>query len=376
VLVTRTEELAKRFGMELDADRAVWQLPVGQQQQVEILRVLVRGARVLILDEPTAVLTPPEVAALEEVIRRVCQEGTSVVYISHKLPEVLRIASRITVMRRGRRIDTLDRSQVDVDRVATMMVGGALEPPEPQPRPAGDVVVEVRGLEVADDAGRPAVNGVDLTVRAGEILAIAGVAGNGQRELAEAIAGVRPRGGGEVRIEGGCGFVPEDRRGLGLVPLRPIWENAILRTDRSPGLRRGPLLRAGAGRALARQIAEGVRLSTSDPDVPVAQLSGGHQQRLLIGREMSLASRAIVLAYPTRGLDVRAVQEMRAAVLEERARGKGILLISEDLDEVLEFSDRLAVMYQGRIVHEARRAEADRGVVGAAMAGMTREESA
>ncbi len=388
-LVKRAEELGKEFNLQVDMKARAWQLSVADKQRLEILRTLSRGAKVLILDEPTSVLTPTETQGLFGLMRERRDTGGTIVFISHKLPEVLAIADRITVMRQGKNVRTLERSEADVDTITNLMIGGAVPTVSRTKSAAGKTVMEVEGLSVEDDRGQVAVRDLSLSLAAGEIVGVAGVTGNGQREVSEALAGLRPPTEGRIAIDGkelagrtcrgfvraGVGFVPEDRLGTGLAGSESIWRNAVMRRYGDNELTRGPLLSQSASREMAQKIVEEVRLSAEDLDSPVRALSGGHAQRLLTGREMAVGSRVLILAFPTRGLDVSAAAYLRQTIIEARDRGIAVLFISEELDEVIEISDRVVVMYEGRINGEFE-GEIDRAAVGRAMGGVKQEAEA
>jgi general nucleoside transport system ATP-binding protein len=382
-LVRRADELGKKFKLELDMQASVWQLSVADKQRLEILRTLTRGAKVLILDEPTSVLTPTETQGLFDLMREQRDAGETVVFISHKLREVLAIADRITVMREGKNVKTLERSEADVDTITKLMIGGEVPRVSRKKGEAGDTVLEVEGLRVKDDRGQEAVRDVSLTLASGQIVGVAGVTGNGQRELSEALAGLRAPTQGRIAIDGaelagrscrafvraGVGFVPEDRLGTGLAGGETIWRNAVMRRYGDNKLTRGPFLSQSASREMAQEVVTAVRLSAEDLDSPVRALSGGHAQRLLTGREMAVGSRVLILAFPTRGLDVSAAAYLRQTILDAHDRGIAVLFISEELDEILEMSDRVLVMYEGRINAEFE-GKIDREAVGRAMGGV------
>jgi simple sugar transport system ATP-binding protein len=382
-LVERAKELGTQYKLELDMEARAWQLSVADKQRLEILRTLTRGAKVLILDEPTSVLTPTETEGLFDLMRRQRDEGESVVFISHKLREALAIADRISVMRNGRNVQTLERSEADVDTITKLMIGGEVPTATRSKAGAGNTVMEIERLAVKDDRGEDAVRDLSLTLAAGEIVGVAGVTGNGQRELTEALAGLREPSEGRIKLEGkdlagrscrafvraGVGFVPEDRLGTGLAGSETIWRNAIMRRYGADQLTRGPLLDQAASRAMAKKVVAAVRLSAEDLETPVRALSGGHAQRLLTGREMEVGSKILILAFPTRGLDVSAAAYLRQTILDARDRGIAVLFVSEELDEILEMSDRVVVMYEGRI-NAAFEGEIDREAVGRAMGGV------
>jgi ABC-type uncharacterized transport system ATPase subunit len=401
VLEGRARDLMARYGIHVQLDAYVGDLSVGEQQRIEILKLLAREVDILILDEPTAVLTPHESEALFEVMRALARERRSVVFISHKLNEVLAVCDRITVLRRGELVGTIEASDADRHLLARMMVGGddaaelaevdpATEPaadrgtPHSRPRPSGPPALRVRGLHVLDDRAHPAVRDVDLDVACSELVGVAGVAGNGQRELGEAIAGIRPAERGDVAIAGedvtalsarsraarGLGFVPEDRLASGVASGLSLDDNLILRGYRRPSLSRGPFLRP---RAIAREVADRVRefdIRGAQPGLPIRIMSGGNVQRAILAREMSAAPRLLVAAAPTRGLDVGATASVRALLREQCAREAGVLLFSEDLDELISLCDRIVVVYEGRIVGAVTAPTgADRERLGLMMAG-------
>lgn len=385
-LEQRTRELADRFGIAVDPNRPVAHLSVGEQQRVEILRALSREPEILILDEPTAVLTPQEVTALFAAMRAIRAEGTTIVLITHKLDEVLEIADRVTVMRAGREVGTLERADCDRSRLVQMMIGrdvdAGLRHPPSQP---GETVLLAEGTSVRDERGRQAVTDLHLTVRAQEIVGIAGVAGNGQLELSQVLTGLRRPSSGRVVVGGvdlskagardfinaGVGHIPEDRRSTGLVLGQPIWSNAVLKEYRSRRLRFGPVLVRRRAKRFAADLVQSVRLTLGTLDAPVEHLSGGNAQRLLTGREIASATRVLIAVHPTRGLDVAATEQVRQGVRAAREAGLGVLLISEDLDEILHLSDRVAVLSGGRIVGEFPRDAADREQIGLLMGGVT-----
>lgn len=382
----RVAELAEHYSVLVDPRARIWQLSVGEQQRVEILKALYREARILILDEPTAVLTPQEAEALFRTLRTMAAEGRTVVFISHKLHEVMAVADRVTVLRGGRTVATLPVADATPRSLATLMVGREVEAARRQQRrsPANaPVVLDIEDLWVEGDRRGPAVKGVSLQVRAGEIVAIAGVAGNGQRELAEAVYGIRPPAQGTVRVEGrplrggdareaivaGVAHVPEDRLGTGLAPGLSIASNAALKAYRSAPLSRGSILRLGAMRELAQALIRRYAVKAPGPDAPTRHLSGGNLQKLVLGREFHGEPKALVVASPTRGLDVGAIETVHAYLREAAAAGVAILLISEDLDEILALADRIAVLYEGRIAGELEASTATVEEIGYLMAG-------
>jgi ABC-type uncharacterized transport system ATPase subunit len=379
----RVAEISTRYSLYVDPRARIWQLSLGEQQRVEIVKVLYREARVLILDEPTAVLTPQEANVLFETLREMAAEGRTVIFISHKLHEVMAVADRVTVLRGGRAVATVDSADATPHSLASLMVGRDFGPRrEARPRESGDIVLELDNLRVGGDRGADAVTGVSLEVRAGEIVAIAGVAGNGQRELAEAVAGVRPPSHGHVRVGGravrgdprsaiaaGVAYVPEDRLGTGLAPSLSIASNFALKSYREPPSSRGPLLRLRAIRERAVELIRSHRISAPGPHTQARQLSGGNLQKVVLAREFSGSPRLLVAASPTRGLDVGAIETVHAYLRDAAANGVGVLLISEDLDEILALADRIAVMFEGAIRGEFAAGAADLERIGLLMAG-------
>jgi ABC-type uncharacterized transport system ATPase subunit len=389
----RVRELGERYGLPVDPRARIWQLSLGEQQRVEILKALLRDARILILDEPTAVLTPQEAETLFATLRTMAAEGRTVIFISHKLHEVQSVADRVTVLRGGRNVATVAARGASRQSLAALMVGRDVETVRRRPSDrasVGDVVLACRDLDVDGDRGETAVRGVSLDVRAGEIVGVAGVAGNGQRELAEALTGMREPSRGEVRVGGrilrpgdpraairaGVAHVPEDRLGTGVAPSLTLASNVVLKSYREDELSAGPLLRVGKIRDRALALIRRYAVHASSPDVPARQLSGGNLQKVVLGREFHGHPRALVVASPTRGLDVGAIETVHRYLLGASADGVAILLISEDLDEILALADRIAVMYEGEIVGVVETAGASVEELGLMMAGGHRDESA
>ncbi len=379
----RVAEISTRYSLYVDPRARIWQLSLGEQQRVEIVKALYREARVLILDEPTAVLTPQEAVVLFETLREMAAEGRTVIFISHKLHEVMAVADRVTVLRGGRAVATVDAADATPHSLASLMVGRDFGPRrEARPRELGHVVLELDNLRVGGDRGADAVKGVSLDVRSGEIVAIAGVAGNGQRELAEAVAGVRMPSEGRVRVGGravrgdprsaiaaGVAYVPEDRLGTGLAPSLSIASNFVLKSYREPPSSRGPLLRLRAIRDRAVELIRRHRIAAPGPHTQARQLSGGNLQKVVLAREFSGSPRLVVAASPTRGLDVGAIETVHAYLRDAAADGVAVLLISEDLDEIFALADRIAVMYEGAISGEFAAGSADLERIGLLMAG-------
>jgi general nucleoside transport system ATP-binding protein len=387
--VERVREISAQYGLTVNPTAKVESISVGQQQRVEILKALYRDADILILDEPTAVLTPQEASELFAIIKSLQEGGTSIIFISHKLNEVLEIADRITVLRRGKKIDTVPREGATEDGLAKMMVGReVLLRVDKKPADAGDVLLEVRDLHVKDERGLPAVRNVSFTVRAGEIVGIAGVEGNGQSELIEAITGLRHPDSGEVEVAGhvvsrpsarrmldaGVGHIPEDRQRRGLVLEFSIAENIALHDyNKQPDSRFGWLF----PRRLVERARELIRefdVRGGGPNTPGGALSGGNQQKVVAAREIARDPKVLVAAQPTRGLDVGAIEYLHRRLVEERDEGRAILLISLELDEVLSLSDRILVMYEGQVVgeHEPGVTEEE---IGLEMLGGRRKET-
>jgi len=378
-------ELGKRYRIAVDPGARIWQLSLGEQQRVEILKALYRQARILILDEPTAVLTPQESESLFETLRVMAAEGRTVIFISHKLHEVKAVADRVTVLRDGKTIETVDTASATPRSLATLMVGRDVSLAERVERAGeiGEPVLEVSGLWGAGDRGGDALRGIDLCVRAGEIVAIAGVAGNGQRELAETITGMRPATQGEIRAAGrklrggdareairaGVAHVPEDRLHTGVAPSLSIASNLVLKSYRGKHVTVGPLLRLRTIREHASELIHRYDVRGGGPNLPARRLSGGNLQKVVLAREFHGDPRVLVVASPTRGLDVAAIETVHRYLREAASTGVGVLLISEDLDEILALADRIAVLFEGRIVDELDAGEATVEEIGLLMAG-------
>ena len=378
----RIRALAEQVGFQIDPGVRVEQLSVGQQQRVEILKALYRGARILVLDEPTAVLTPQETEEIFQVLRRLRGEGASIVFISHKLDEVLRIADRITVIRRGAVVGERRPADTSEQDLADLMVGRevSLRVDRGTSHP-GEVCLQVTGLRVQDDRGHEVVRGLDLTVRSGEIVGVAGVAGNGQEELVEAIVGLRKPSAGRVTLAGRditgrsprqvrearVGYVPADRQRYGLVLSFPLDDNFCLTEYYRPPFASGIVRNEAAIRRHAEKLIAEFDVRTPGPGVRAQTLSGGNQQKVVVAREFG-DDALIVLDQPTRGLDVGSTEFIHRRAIEQRDAGTAVLLVSADLDEILELSDRIVVIHRGRVVGEFDGREAERDRIGLLMA--------
>jgi general nucleoside transport system ATP-binding protein len=381
----QVQALGEQYGMQVDPRARIWDLSVGEQQRVEVLKMLFRGAKVLIMDEPTAVLTPQEVEALFHTLRDMTKRGHTIVFISHKLDEVVAIADRVTVLRRGKITAAgVSAKGATKPQLATLMVGReVLFQINKQKMPLGAPVLTVSGLSAENDRGLPALREVSLQVRAGEILGIAGVAGNGQSELAEVLTGLRRCTGGTASLGDTAlnsathwqdvgqklAHIPEDRSAVGSVPDLSVADNLILKRFNKPPIASGWSIDAGAVHANALQLVDDYQIATPTVDTLVRMLSGGNLQKVILAREISGHPALMIAVHPTRGLDVGATETVHNLLVQQRAGGAAILLISEDLDELLALADRLAVMYEGRIIGDMPAEGADIHVIGLMMAG-------
>ncbi len=376
--------LAEEFGLPVNPNARVRDVSVGMQQRVEILKALRRNAQILILDEPTAVLTPQEVRELYVVIRRLTEDGRTIILITHKLLEVKDVADRVSVMRRGKMIGTHKVAEVSVRDMANMMVGReVILQVEKKPAQPGEVVLQAENLLVASAGGIPAVFGVSLEVRAGEILGVAGVSGNGQTELVEAIAGLRPVDGGHItllgreithvnvreRREGGVAHIPEDRLVMGLNVNTNLDENVIVTHYQKPPFSLRGFFNFPPIKRLAQQIIDAFQVRSAHVGEPIKTLSGGNLQKVVLGRELDGSPKFIIANQPTRGLDVGSIEFVHKTLVQERDKGAAILLVSVELDEILSLSDRIVVMFEGRIMGEMNAQEANEQDIGILMAG-------
>ena len=369
VVEDAVRQLGERYGLPVDPRARIWQLSVGEQQRVEILKALYQDAHILILDEPTAVLTPDEAETLFGTLRRMAGEGRTVIFISHKLHEVMAVSDRVTVLRGGRLVGTVRTADASPESLAALMVGrevDAVSRARDERSADAAPALAVEDLWVEGDRGRPAVRGASFSVLPGEIVAVAGVSGNGQRELSEAISGLRPHlrgsvsvagkalGSGDARaaLEAGVRFIPEDRLGTGVAPSLAIAMNLDLRDYRERSS--GPFLRLKRMYADAITTISDYQIKTRGPSAPASELSGGNLQKLVLAREFSDRVKVLVAASPTRGLDVAAVRAVHSLLVEAAERGAGVLLVSEDLDEILALNDRILVMYEGELSEVGR----------------------
>ena len=382
----RLRELSTQYGLHVDPATLVWQLPVGIQQRVEILKALYRGAELLVLDEPTAVLTPQETEGLFAVLRSLTQDGHSVIFISHKLREVIEISDRVTVLRSGHVVGTVDRSEADPALLARMMVGREVAfAVNKTPFATSDTVLRVSALTCSNEQGHTAVRDVSFGLQCGEILGVAGVVGNGQVELADALAGLRPKTSGQVVLDGrditdahpaavskrGLAYVPADRRESGSIGTFTLSENAILKSHNSPRFTRsGMTFRRRTIDGYTQGLVTEYDIRTPGIGVEARTLSGGNLQKLIVAREVSCCTKVLIAVHPTRGLDLATIEFVHEQLLELREKGLGILLVSTELDELLSLSDRIAVMYEGEILDILPRDTADRERVGLLMAGL------
>ena len=390
-------ETGQRFGLGVDPDARIAELSVGERQRVEILKALVRGARILILDEPTAVLTPAEVDSLFGTLRQLIEQGLSVIFISHKLDEVLRVSQRIAILRVGKLIAVLPAAGADKALLAETMVGRQVQMPTRRPREPGATVCSLRDATVQSADGRRLLDGVNLELRAGQIVAIAGVAGNGQQALAELLFGRLALGSGRLELQGramparaadwvgaGVARIPEDRHAVGMVGDLPVWENAVLERVATPAFTRAGIVKRAAAQAHARQLIERFDVRGTDSmglDTPTRALSGGNMQKLILGRALvgdpgsDKPPTLIVADQPTWGLDIGAVAYVHQQLLDAVARGSAMLLISEDLDEIFALADCVAVLHHGRLSVARPAADWTLADIGLAMAGSEAEHA-
>ena len=386
----RIRELSAQYGLDVDPDKPVWELSAGEQQRVEIVKALSRNADLLIMDEPTSVLTPQEADELFDILRRMCSEGHSVILISHKLDEILDICHRVMVLRKGRVTGEAPIEDVNKGRLAEMMIGRqiatAYAKADIEP---GETVLEVKRLDVDSDRGLPAVRGLSLDVHASEILGIAGVSGNGQQELVETITGLRSPLAGTILMHGkpldhadarqahrlGITHVPEERIKYGIVPNLLLYENSVLKRHRDAPFSNWIQMNYGVIRTHAGNLVNGFQVDTPSVNVKVKNLSGGNIQKLILGREISGGPDLLIAAHPTYGLDVGATEYVRRQLIKLRDQGGAVLLVSEDLDELFMVCDRIAVMFEGHFMGEVDPESCTVEEIGLMMAGSVRQEA-
>jgi len=376
-------DLGEQFGLKVDPKAKVWQLSVGEQQRVEVLKMLYRGAEVLIMDEPTAVLAPQEIEGLFSTLRAMTNEGKSIIFISHKLHEVMEIADRVTVLRKGKVTAAgLNAKSITRQELANLMVGReVLFQLDKKPKEPGKVVLVIDNVYAENDKGLPAIRGVSLDVRAGEIVGLAGVAGNGQREIAQAITGLRSCSQGKILlneeeisnrsawfgIQRGLAHIPEDRTGVGTAPNLSITDNIIMKGYRKPPIGHGWMIDMSQATHFANELKVQYDIIVPSVETPARMLSGGNLQRVILAREISGEPSLMVAVQPTRGLDVGAIEGVQRLLLAQREAGAAILLISEELEELLSLSDRIYVIYEGKIMGETR--DGDIETIGMMMTG-------
>ncbi|HBV87280.1 MAG TPA: heme ABC transporter ATP-binding protein [Desulfosporosinus sp.] len=384
----RIKEITDTYGLAINPDAYVWQLSVGEQQRVEIVKALYRGANLLILDEPTAVLTPQEANDLIQLLKNMSEKGNSIILISHKLNEVMAVSDRVTVLRDGEVCADVNTRETSQEELARLMVGRDMAPCRREGAfSPGKPVLELQDVFARGDKGTDALAGVSLRIREGEILGIAGVSGNGQKELAEVIAGLRKTSRGKIVLNGkestqmspsriieqGLGYIPEDRIHVGTIPSFSIWENLILKDHHQPPFTKHFLLQNRTIMSHSSSQVEKYGIKTPTLETPTGRLSGGNIQRVVLAREITRKPVALVAAYPTRGLDIGATEYLHSKLLEARSNGIGVLLISEDLEELTNVCDRIAVLYEGRIMKVIPVEEADERILGLLMAGIAEE---
>ena len=385
------QELSDTYGLRVDPTAKIRDISVGMQQRVEILKTLYRGANVLIFDEPTAVLTPQEINELMEIMRALIREGKSIILITHKLKEIMQVCDRCTVIRRGKGIGTVNVSETNVNELASLMVGREVVfRTDKTPAQPKETVLQIKDLYVKDSRNVDLVKGLNLDVRAGEIVGIAGVDGNGQTELIEAITGLRDVHQGEIRLnnkdithfnprevtESGVGHIPQDRQRFGLVLQYSVAENIVLQTYYHKPYSKNAILNFEQVDKKAKQLVEEYDVRTPSTQTLAGSLSGGNQQKVIIGREIDRSPHLLIAAQPTRGLDVGAIEFIHKRLIEERDKGRAVLLMSFELDEILNVSDRIAVMFDGQVIDIVKPEETTEQELGLLMAGSEKAVSA
>jgi simple sugar transport system ATP-binding protein len=385
----RIMELSKAYGLKVDPTAFVWQLSVGEQQRVEIIKALYRGASVIILDEPTAVLTPQEVNDLFVTLKRMVHEGHALVFISHKLHEVMEISDRITVLRDGQVIGTRPAKDMTRNDLVKMMVGREMKQIAPQPVKTGPVRLKIENLHTMGDRGTEVLRGINLEIHGSEIIGLAGVSGNGQRELAECLSGLRKISTGHIdldqseittmplreRVLSGLAYIPEERMRDGAIREFSVEENLFLQDHASPQFTHGIFLDFPRMEAFAAKMVKEFTVKTPRLDTPVKNLSGGNIQKLILARELARKPKVLIAAQPTRGVDIGATEYIHERLLMQRDSGTAILLISEDLDEIRTLSDKIAIIYEGSIMGIVERDAATVEQIGLMMAGISMEEA-
>ncbi len=384
------KEISEKYGFAIDPNSVIEDISVGQQQKVEILKALYRGAEILILDEPTAVLTPQEIKELEIIIRNLEKEGKSVILITHKLKEVMSMSDRVTIIRRGKVTGTVKTKETSIDELAELMVGRKVNlTVEKKPAVIKGEVLKLEDLCASDQRGLPAVDNLKLTVYGGEILGIAGVDGNGQSEFLEVLTGLRKPKSGRITLDGkdiygktpreimsaGVGHIPEDRHKRGLILTYSLFENSVLGIHKNAPFSKGIVMNYKEIKKHCEDLITEFDVRTPNSDVNASSLSGGNQQKLIAAREISKNPELLIAAQPTRGLDVGAIEYIHKRLVAERDKGKAVLLVSLELDEILALSDRIAVMYDGKIVAILDRKDATEQKLGILMAGGTLQET-
>ena len=387
----RIAEISAQYHLEVDPDSYVQDIAVGVQQRVEIIKLLYRNADILIFDEPTAVLTPQEADELFKIMRSLTEQGKSIIFITHKLREVLEVADRISVLRRGKMVGTTTPEEANRSKLAEMMVGREVQlGVEKDPPKIGDVILKVSSLVVSNDRNQVAVDGVSFDVHAGEILGVAGVQGNGQTELVEALTGLRPSLEGSIHFldeeiskatpreitELGAAHVPEDRQQDGLILPFPVADNLVLNTYYLPPFTQGVVMQSEAIVESAEIRIKEFDIRTPSSQTSAGSLSGGNQQKLIVAREFSRPIKLLIASQPTRGLDVGSIEFIHRQIVEKRDEGVAVLLVSPELDEIIELSDRIAVMYRGNIVDVLPAKQATKEQIGLLMAGITQDQAA
>jgi ABC-type uncharacterized transport system ATPase subunit len=385
----RLMEISNTYGLDIEPDKKVWKLSVGQQQKVEIVKVLLRGANIFILDEPTAVLRPQETGPLFEILRKLKKDGKSIVFITHKLDEVIAVSDKISVLRKGELIHTVDKSEVTKEDLAKMMVGRAvLFNFEKKENKNEENIINAENINVYAENGVRVVDDVSIDVKKGEILGIAGISGNGQQELVQAIAGLRKTVNGNIvfnninitnktpRFIANCGinYIPADRIGMGLASDLSCIDNAILRNYYKKPILSKCVINYKKAKEYTDRIVDEFNVAVADINRPIKLLSGGNMQKLLFARELYEDPMLLIASYPSRGLDLASTEFVRKQMVNIRNEGKSVILISEDLDEIISISDRIAVMYQGRLIGVVKSQDVDKNAIGLMMAGIRLED--